>query len=154
MRRAVILFAVLAAVPSMAAAQSDEAAIRKLSNDFFAAWSRNDVKALTATFADDADLINPFGRVAKGHAEIEKLLTEEHAGPFKGTKYEATVTLRMLAPTIALGDWDATVTGMHDPSGKELPPFKHHVAAVYIKRGAQWLAAAARPYAFLPPPPQ
>jgi uncharacterized protein (TIGR02246 family) len=152
MRRAFILLAVLVVVPSLAAAQADEAAIRKLSNDFFAAWSRDDVKAMTATFAEDADLINPFGRVARGRAEIEKLFTDEHAGPFKGTRYEAAVSLRMLAPTVALGDWESTVTGMHDPAGKALPPFKHHVAAVYVKKGGRWLAAAARPYAFLPPP--
>jgi uncharacterized protein (TIGR02246 family) len=153
MRRSLALlavFAALAAGPSMAAAQDDEAAIRRLSSDFFAAWTRHDVKAMAAVFADDADLINPFGRVAKGRAEIEKLFTEEHAGPFKGTSYEATVSLRMVAPGVALGDWESTVTGMHDASSQALPPFKHHVAAVYVKKGGRWLTVAARPYAFLP----
>ncbi len=154
MRRFLTLLAVFAALavgPSMAAAQDDEAAIRKLSSDFFAAWTRHDVKAMAAVFADDADIINPSGRVAKGRAEIEKLLTDEHAGPFKGTSYEATVSLRMVAPGVAVGDWEATVTGMHDASGQALPPFKHHVAAVYVKKSGRWLAAAGRPYAFLPP---
>jgi len=155
MRRTLTLlaaYAVLAVWPSAAAAQDDEAAIRKLSSDFFAAWTRHDVKAMAADFAEDADIINPFGRVAKGRAEIEKLFTAEHAGPFKGTSYEATVSVRMLAPGFALGDWESTVTGMHDASGQPLPPFKHHVAAVYVKKGGHWLTAAARPYAFLPPP--
>jgi uncharacterized protein (TIGR02246 family) len=155
MRRALTLltaFVACAMLPAMAAAQDDEAAIRKLSNDFFAAWTRHDVKAMAATFAEDADLINPFGRVAKGRAEIEKLFTDEHAGPFKGTSYEASVSLRMLTPGVALGDWDSSVVGMHDASGKALPPFKHHVAVVYVKKGGKWLAEAGRPYAFLPPP--
>ena len=155
MRRSLTVLAALAALavwPSMAAAQADEAAIRQLSNDFFAAWTHHDVKAMAATFAEDADIINPFGRVAKGRAEIEKLFAEEHAGPFKGTSYEATVSVRIMAPGVALGDWEATVTGMHDASGQALPPFKHHVAAVYVKKGGRWLAAAGRPYAFLPPP--
>jgi uncharacterized protein (TIGR02246 family) len=155
MRRALALlvaFAACASLPAIAAAQDDEAAIRKLSNDFFAAWTRHDVKAMAAAFAEDADIINPQGRVAKGRAEIEKLFTDEHAGPFKGTSYTATVSLRMLAPGVALGDWDATVSGMKDASGQALPPFKHHVATVYVKKNGRWLAAAGRPYAFLPPP--
>jgi len=147
-----VVFAALAVGPSVVAAQDDEAAIRKLSSDFCAAWTRHDVKAMAAVWADDADIINPAGRVAKGRAEIEKLLTDEHAGPFKGTSYEATVSVRMLAPGVALGDWEATVTGMHDAAGQALPPFKHHVATVYVKKGGRWFAAAGRPYAFLPPP--
>jgi len=149
-----ILVAALALSPALATAQDDEAAIRKVSNEFFAAWSRHDIKAMAATFAEDGDLINPFGRVAKGRAAIETLFTEEHAGPFKGTTYTATVSLRMLAPTVSLGDWDSTVTGMHDPAGNALPPFKHHVAVAYVKKDGHWLAAVARPYAFLPPPPK
>jgi len=153
-RMLTILVAAVVIAPAIAAAQDDEAAIRKLSNDFFAAWGQHDANAMAATFAEDADIINPFGRVARGHAEIVKLFTDEHAGPFKGTTYTASVSLRMLAPTVALGDWDSTVDGMHDPTGKALPPFKHHVAVAYVKKGGHWLAAAARPYAFLPPPPQ
>jgi len=154
MRRVLALIALTTAVfPAMAAAQTDEAAIRKLSSDFFAAWTRHDVKAMAATFAEDGDLINPYGRVAKGRVEIEKLLTEEHSGPFKGTSYEASVSLRMMGPAVAFGDWESTVVGMHDPAGQALPPFKHHVAVVYVKKGGQWLTGAARPYAFLASPP-
>lgn len=148
-----VLAATLALSPIAAMAQEDEAAIRQVTNDFMAAWGRHDVKAMAAAFATDADLINPFGRVAKGRAEIEKLLTEEHAGPFKGTTYAGTVSVRMLSPTTALADWESTVNGMRDAGGNALPPFKHHVAAVYAKKDGRWLAVAARPYAFLPPPP-
>jgi len=148
------LVATLTLSAGLATAQDDEAAIRKLSNDFFAAWGRHDVKAMAATFAEDADIINPFGRVAKGRAAIEKLFTDEHAGPFKGTTYTATVSLRMVAPTVALGDWVSTVDGMHDPAGKALPPFEHHVAVAYVKKDGHWLTIAARPYAFLFLPPQ
>jgi len=149
-----ILVAVLAVSAGLATAQDDEASIRKLSNEFFAAWNAHDAMAMAATFTEDADVINPFGRVAKGRAAIVKLFTDEHAGPFKGTTYTAKVSLRMLAPTVALGDWESAVNGMHDPTGKALPPFEHHVAVAYVKQDGHWLTAAVRPYAFLPPPPQ
>jgi len=154
MKKLLILAATLGLSASLASAQDDEAAIRKLSGDFFAAWGRHDVKAMAATFAEDAEIINPFGRVAKGRAAIEKLFTDEHAGPFNGTSYTATVSLRMLAPTVAFGDWTSSVTGMHDAAGKALPVFEHHVAVAYVKKDGHWLTAEARPYAFLPPPTQ
>jgi len=149
-----ILIATLGLSAGFAAAQDDEAAIRKVSNEFFAAWGQHDVKAMAATFAEDGEIINPYGREAKGRAAIETLFTDEHAGPFKGTTYSATVSLRMLAPTVAFGDWTSSVVGMHDPAGKALPPFEHHVAVAYVKKNGHWLAAEARPYAFLTPPPK
>jgi len=153
--RKILVFAALAVLPSLAAAQGDEAAIRKVSADFLAAWNKDDAKAMAATFAPDADAINPSGRVAKGRAEIEKLFTDEHAGPFKATTYTAAnMSVRILAPTVATEDWDAAIDGMHDPSGKALPTFKHHVALVFVKKAGGWLVVSARPYAFLPAPPK
>ena len=64
-------------------------------------------------------------------------------------------TIGWLAPTVAFETWDATVTGMHDPEGKPMPPFKHIVTIVLTKKDGQWLAAVVRPMAPLPmtPPP-
>jgi uncharacterized protein (TIGR02246 family) len=107
---------------------------------------------MAAVFTEDADLINPFGRVARGRAEIEKLFTDEHATFMKGTTDTASVSVRVLGPAVALSDWDAEVAGMRDAQGQALPVFKHHVAAVFVKKNGKWLTVTGRPYAFLPPP--
>jgi uncharacterized protein (TIGR02246 family) len=131
----------------------DEASIRKFGLDFAAAWNKHDSKAMAAFWAEDGDLINPFGRAAKGRAEVEKLFHDEQAGPMAGTTYATTLSsVRFLTPDVALSDWEIVVTGMRGPDGSAGAPFKPHVFIVLARKGGQWLTAAARPYQFLPAP--
>jgi len=157
MKQLMIVVAVLSlAVPAglQAGQAEDEAAIKKFGADFAAAWNRHDPKAMAGFWAEDGDLINPFGRVAKGRAEIEKLFQDEHAGVMAGTTYSTTSSsVRFLTPDVAVADWEIVVTGMRGPDGSAAPPFKPHLVLVVVRKGGQWLNAAARPFAFLPPPP-
>ena len=58
---------------SAARAQSKEdAAIQKRHDEWCEAWNKHDAKLMAGFFVGDGDLINPFGRHAKGTAEIEK----------------------------------------------------------------------------------
>jgi len=66
----------------------EEEAIRKQIDEFVAAWNRHNPQAMSMVFAEDADLINPFGRIAKSRIEIEKLFKEEHAGTLKNSHRE------------------------------------------------------------------
>jgi uncharacterized protein (TIGR02246 family) len=144
------------AVPAglRASQADDEASIRRFGVDFSAAWNRHDPKAMASFWAEDGDLINPFGRWAKGRAEVEKLFQDEHAGVMAGTSYSTTLSsVRFLTPDVAVTDWDIVVTGMRGPDGSAAPPFKPHLALVMVRRGGRWLSLAARPYAFLAPPP-
>jgi uncharacterized protein (TIGR02246 family) len=154
MRKTMLAVLALSALGAGSALAQDEAAIRKASADFVAAWNRHDAKAMAALFAEDGDIINPSGRAARGRAEVEKLFTEEHAAVMKGSTYVLTKgDVRLLGPTTAVSDWESEITGMSGPQGEALPPFKHHVTIVYVKKGALWMAAVGRPYAFLPSPP-
>jgi uncharacterized protein (TIGR02246 family) len=141
-----------AAYPASAAAQ-DDASIKKVQTDFAAAWNRHDPVAMASFWTEDGDLINPFGRWAKGRAEIVKLFQDEQATVMKGSTYSSTLTsLKSLAPDVAVTDWDIEVVGMHAPDGSALPPFRPHLTIVLVKKGGQWAWAAARPYQFLPSP--
>jgi uncharacterized protein (TIGR02246 family) len=139
---------------TLTAASKDETAVRDHCASFVAAWNRHDPKAMAATWAVDGSLINPFGRAGENRAEIEKILTEEHNVAMRGTTYTAaTVAVRFVAPTVAVTDWSSEITGMHDPTGAALPPFKHHVLAVVVKKDGQWTMQLVRAFAILPPPP-
>jgi uncharacterized protein (TIGR02246 family) len=158
MKKRIVLVLALAslAVPGVlrAGQAEDEAAIRKFGTEFAAAWNKHDAKAMASFWEEDGDLINPSGRVAKGRAEVEKLFQDEHATAMAGTSYSTTLSsVRFLTPEIALADWEAVVTGMHQPDGSVSPPFKPHVFIVMGKKSGRWLAVAARPYHFLNPPP-
>lgn len=71
-----------------------------------------------------------------------------------GTAYAVSGTsFRVVKPDLALANADAEITGMKAPDGKTLPTFKHHVTTLWAKQAGRWTIVAARPYAFLPPPP-
>lgn len=120
--------------------------------EFKAAWDRHDAKALAAFWAEDGDLINPFGRVAKGRAEVEKLFHDEQTTVMKSSTFNIlSDSSREIAPGVAVADWDVEIAGVQGPGGA-MPPFKNHVTVVWVKKGGQWWAAAARPESFPPPP--
>lgn len=144
-----------AAIPTSARAadSATKAAIERLDSEFVAAWNAHDAKKMAAVWADDGDLINPFGQKASGRAAIEKFFEAEQAGVMKGTTYAIESTsVRELDRNTAFGDWEAVVTGMTGPDGKALPPFRHHVSSVFEMKGGHWKAAAVRAYEFKPVP--
>jgi uncharacterized protein (TIGR02246 family) len=156
MRRLLIAVGVFALVGIGAARGEDpakEKEVRAVSDEFAAAWNKDDSKAMAAVWAPDGDLINPFGRWAKGRAEVEKLFTDEHTALMKGTTYSiSNYTARFPSPAVAVVDWDGEIAGMHAPDGSAMPAFKHHVVGVYAKKGNKWWLLAARAMAYLPPP--
>ena len=157
MKKAIgLLFAALVAAisaPALAANSGDKAAIERVSNDFVAAWNAHDPKKMAAVWAEDGDLINPFGQSAHGRADIEKFFEKEQTTVMKGTTYKLeSMSVRELEPNVAAADWDSVVTGMTDASGNAMPPFKHHVFVVFVKKGGHWHTAAARAFENKTPP--
>ena len=132
---------------------ADDAAIKKPLDDFLAAWNKHDAKAMAAVFAEDGDLIQPFGRTAKSRAEAETLFQEEQTGGAKESTYaKGEVSVRRVGEDVAIADWDGSITGMKTPDGTATPPFQHHVTAVLKSQGGQWWILSVRAFAFLPAP--
>ncbi len=141
----------LVALPTAIA--GDEEAIQKRLEELTAAWNKNDAKAMAAPWAPDGELINPFGRVAKGRADVEKLFTDEHSTFMKKTTYDVkSNSVRLLTADVAPLDFDCDVLGMKGPDGADLPPFEHHVTVVMVKKDGKWWIASAVPVKYLPTP--
>src|ERR1041385_4069286 len=107
-----VLAAVLVAlaIPALAAdkMEKQDKQIRDSLAGFQDAWNKHDFKTMASFFADDGDLINPFGRVAKGKAEVEKLFQDDQTGALKTTQQHITVTsVRFLDKDAAVVDADA-----------------------------------------------
>ena len=138
--------------PTAKTSTRDEEAIRSRTNEFVAAWNQHNPQAMAKVYQDGADMINPFGRVAKSRSEIEKLFKEEHAGSLKESRMALTPEgLRTLTPDVAVADYSFEVTGARDRSGKEIS-LRGHLTLVLQKQADQWLVAAARPMIPLPDP--
>ena len=141
---------VLLAAPLARAAAKDEDVLRKMQDDFAAAWAKDDAKALAGFFADDGDLVNPVGRMAKGRAEIEKLFSDEHSGPLKGTKIAASgCTVRLVKTDVGITSCNFEVTGGNGPDGKPMA-LKGMYTLVSVKKDGKWWITAGR--AMTPPP--
>lgn len=134
----------------------DEGALATLAAQFAVAWNHHDPKAMTAFFTPDADLINPFGREAKGAAEIQKLFEDEHTSFMKDSRFKATVRpVQWIRPDVTVTTWDVSIQGMLGPDGKSLTR-DLIVTSVIVKakegKLERWLCAAARAMALLPSP--
>jgi uncharacterized protein (TIGR02246 family) len=148
-----VLFGLIAVAGAGAAQQSDEdAAIRKRHDEWCEAWNKHDPKAMAAFWVADGDLINPFGKHAKGTAEIEQLFTEEQSGPMAGTTYSGTVESIRYIGDVAIVDVAGEITGMKGPDGAAAPPFKHHVTWIARKVDGKWMAEGARAFGFIHAP--
>jgi uncharacterized protein (TIGR02246 family) len=131
------------------ATTQDEQAIRNIAEQFEAAWNRNDAKRLAAFFADDGDIINPGGRIARGKTEVEKLFTEEQNGAFKGTRFSMPLKhLRFLKPDIAVAEYEFEINGVQGPQ----QTMKGLVTSVLQRDADKWLIASVRPMVPIPLP--
>jgi uncharacterized protein (TIGR02246 family) len=139
--------AVLAAAVTYAQAgrAEDEAAIRKQIDQYAAAWNKADAKATAQFFTDDADYVSSTGQRGEGRAGIERVLTEQFAGVFKGATLKTTITsIRFLKPDVAIVNGSFEVSGTKGPDGKELPVRKGLSTNIVAKPGDKWLIAALR----------
>lgn len=145
---------VVAAQAAAAGVESARSAVLAFEAEFAAAWNAHDAQRMASKWADDGDLINPFGRVARGRQDIERLFREEHAGVMRASRYAFKLDgVRMVSPDVAVTDWTNTIEGMTAPDGTALPAFPHHVTSVFVRRAGQWRVYTTRVMQFLPPPP-
>src|SRR5437773_2646733 len=112
---------ILVALLLVAAGKEDDA-IKKVQDDFSAAWGKPDAaKTMAAMFAEDGDLVNPLGEEADGRAGVEKLFTREQSTVFKGSTLALTLAkVRMIKADVAIGEGSYEVTGAHGPDGKAM----------------------------------
>jgi uncharacterized protein (TIGR02246 family) len=131
----------------------DEAGVKAVFEKFSKAWADGDAKARAALFTYDATLINPFGVVADGRTEIEKVFEDENNTIAKGTTHTFdNFKIHFVLPNFALVDVDGTISGVKTPAGVDAPDVKLHVYGVVVNRGKDWKFFAARPAIYAPVP--
>jgi uncharacterized protein (TIGR02246 family) len=148
---ALVLVVFVPATSSAAPADEVNAVLKSLGD----AFNRGDAKAAAALFSEDSDVISPFGMPGKGRAGAEKVIAADIAGPLKGTTNTFTAeNVRQLAPNLLLVDATHESQGMIGPDGKKMTG-KLHLTLVMVRgKDKKWMISAARPYMFMPQPPQ
>jgi uncharacterized protein (TIGR02246 family) len=150
--RTIWLLAVMISVAAVARAEEpaarggDAQAIRQLYVGYDAAWNKGDLAALARVWADDADHVEPDGRVVKGRVAIEKELGQRFASDLKGTRSQQTITgIRLITPDVAVVDASYEVSGAHDAQGQSLPALQGRYVDIWLKHAGKWHIVADRP---------
>ena len=138
--------------PAAKGSSREKEAIQNQIDAFVTAWNSHDSHAMSMIYAEDADLINPFGRIAKSRTEIETLFRDEHTGSLKDSYVSLMFEgLRLLTPEIAVSDHSFEVSGARDRSGKEAT-LRGHLTLAFKKNGDTWQIVACRPMIPAPNP--
>lgn len=146
---AIALCAGLALSRSAPAAPLDDTQqLRKRSEAFVAAWNVHDPKALSATFALDADLIDARGVRTVGRDAIQQAYAEQHGT--EGLMRESAVEvkdepIRFVTPEVAISDTSVVVTGVFDKDGEKQAEVRMHITNVWRKSNGEWWVIASRP---------
>lgn len=156
-RRAIVGvgLALLAAVPRLATAQSNEGgiasdvanekAIRALYTQFVKEWNAHDWQAIAAMWTIDGDHMEPDGAVAKGRDAVATLFKRGHEGAFKQTHLQLNLAdVWFIGADLALVDGGYAISGIRAPDGTELPERRGHLTSVLIKEDGKWWIAASR----------
>ena len=130
----------------------DEAALRKVQDEFAAAWNQHDPTAMAKLWAEDGDWLGPDGYFVQGRAAVESYLSEAHTGDWATSKNSIKVTsIRFLKPDVAAVNAEYSLTGARDWFDNAIPNQKILASSVLVKKDGKWLTSVYR--AFVPPPP-
>ena len=125
----------------------DEKVLEERNENFVAAFNKEDIKAMAASYASDCDFLSAEGQRVKGRDALEKYFAKGFAES-KGLKLKHThSSRRFLTPDVAIDDGAWEITGR--PEGKAS---KGLYTAVLMKRDGQWLVVYDRPMVPVQPP--
>jgi uncharacterized protein (TIGR02246 family) len=139
----VVAVALLATGASTAPAQAADPALDKLAADWTAAFQKADAKALAAMYTENAVRVTAEAGKVVGRAAIEKEFVTNFAGPWKGAKIEIKVgSMQAVSPDIAVNEGTYTVSNLHGPDGKPLPPVSGNYINTIVKKNGAWVLAS------------
>ena len=119
---------------------TDQAAIERAVENWYAAWKVKDPTLAAQDYSDNADWTNAFGMSRVGRAEIEKLLTEVFALPFVMAGDSETVVqdIRFVKSDLALVLTRVQRKGQRNPTGQDIGQRRTSHLRVFAKTDGNW----------------
>lgn len=140
-----MVLATLASAQTGTGKAGDEAAIRRLAEQYAEAWNGGNASQAAALFAQDGSFTEVTGETHKGRQAIEADLGAEPIGTAKTgmTLSIGMDSVRFLGPTVAVATGTTRFSGGSQPGGG-------HYLSVLRKVGSEWKIAAV--HAAINPP--
>ncbi len=123
---------------------SDEAAVRKMWQDYVAVWNTHDAKALATFLTEDADRL-ANGSVAKGRAAVQQAFADTDKN---ATLSSVQVSVRFLTRDVAILDARDEVRRI-EKAGVSISRTNH--TSILLRQNGRWVTAAIRAWT-LPAP--
>jgi uncharacterized protein (TIGR02246 family) len=140
-----LLFILAALFPTVrlraqsASTDSDSAAIRRVVDEFVAAFNRHDASGWAMPFTDDGDFTNVTGLTKRGRKEVEERFKVLFAGPLKNAHRTVTVRhIRFAKPDVAFADAEWALDGSLAADGSANPVRKGIFTWVMVKQDGSW----------------
>ncbi len=134
-------------MPVETASSEMMAAAESLAQTFMDTWNRQDGAAYGNAYWDDAELVDPTGKIWDGRAAIANMHVELWRGPASGSHVESRVRrVRPLNSKVMVVDLDVVVAGFSLPGaainakGQIVARLKH----VVEQRGDEWKIVASQ----------
>jgi uncharacterized protein (TIGR02246 family) len=129
---------IMAAAPSLAAQDDEDAVAVRFVRALSDAWANHDGNAWGALFWPDAEFVNVFGGIMTGQAEITATHERLLKGPLRDRKLDMKLRkVRLLSPTVIVMD-------THDTDSSKSSNVETRLKLILEKRGSVWKIIAAQ----------
>jgi len=120
------------------AQSADEKAIRAVDDVFISNYNKGDIKALTALFTEDAEVVEASGDRYQGRGMVEQTFADTFAAS-KGVKIALEIeAIRFLSPDVAKEEGRSLIT-----PAKGAPESRLYTV-LFVKREGRWLISSVR----------
>lgn len=117
----------------------DEQKIRAVMRDYGEAWNHHDIGAMQQLFTDDADWINIVGMHWRGKTAILKAYDVFWRTIFQKMEITVTdVTIRAIAPDVAVAVVALQASEFTTPDGKRQPATQDRLSVILAGREGEW----------------
>lgn len=124
----------IAEEPAPKARSSDDVAIRKLTENYCAAFDRHDAKALAELWSPNAEYVSPIsGHAIHGRAAIEKDFAAMFQAESSARLTVKIESIRFVTPDVAIQDGSASVVQPGEA------PSESTVTVALVKKDGHWL---------------
>jgi uncharacterized protein (TIGR02246 family) len=119
---------------------AEEAAVKKLVQEWDAVRNNGDWKAFAQFYTPEATSLSSDGTWRKNRQEIEKGATDVWTSTYKGAKYRTTVeSVRSLAPNVTVADARFEISNISGGGSR-----KGRTTLLLVKSDRGWRIAAVR----------
>jgi uncharacterized protein (TIGR02246 family) len=122
--------------------RNDEEAIRRIIVEMTEASSKNNARAVTRMYAEDADFVTGRGERLTGSAEMEQRLAAIFATREAVTVKTLGVTVRFIRPDVAIAHVTNELSGLVSADGQRQPAQQELSIRVFTKEEGTWRVAA------------